>query len=218
MGFFRHPGLNTNAFLNEKESVLTSFSLFASAEQTKIEFGTYFRKAYAAELYAELLKEFRSVLADAVKMVMDAGKLVPVEEVQARKSSQVERQASTEATQPVASTKPMTIKEKQDFIVKLFAREHKECTLKIEDAERLRLYGKGLVFAISKERVDLIFVHYDAFQSRMEEVKTFIANRHPDLKTGFQYNRINMKLEFESDITKVFYTLREAITSFHLIQ
>ena len=63
----------------------------------------------------------------------------------------------------------------------------------------------------------MIFARYEVYQSRMEEIKGFITAKHPDLKVWFQYNRINMKLESESEIARMFFTVREAVTSFHLI-
>ena len=37
------------------------------------------------------------------------------------------------------------------------------------------------------------------------------------MKVWVQYNRINLKLEYEKDITEVFFTMREAVGAFALI-
>jgi hypothetical protein len=212
---FHNSNLNTSVYLNEKEAVLTSFGLFA-AEQTGIEFGACFRKAYAAAMFVELLKEVQVIMAGTVRMEIENAKLVSQEEVWARNAKPEVKTTSDETLRPI-STKILTVKEKQEVILKIFTREYQDCTLKIEDAERMRLYGKGIVFALSKERVDIIFVHYEAFQSQLEAVKQFMIAKHPDIKMWFQYNRINMKLELESEIVNVFPTVGEAVTSFGLI-
>jgi hypothetical protein len=211
---FHNPNLHTSVYLSEKEAVLTSFGLFA-AEQTGIEFGTCFRKAYAAAMFTELLKEVQVIMAGATRMEIERANLVSQEEVWARNVKQEIKTTGDETLR--ISTKILTVKEKQEVILKIFSREYKDCTLKIEDAERMRLYGKGIVFALSKERVDIIFVHYEAFQSQLEAVKQFMMAKHPDIKMWFQYNRINIKLEFESEIANVFPTVGEAVTAFSLI-
>jgi hypothetical protein len=42
--------LNTSAYFNEKEAVITSHRFFA-AQESSIEFGIYFRKTYAKEMH-----------------------------------------------------------------------------------------------------------------------------------------------------------------------
>jgi hypothetical protein len=211
----RKDDLNTSAYFNEKEAVLTSLQFFGPREKS-IEFGTYIRKTYASAMYGELLAEFRAMLAQAMKMVIEDQKLVTEEEVYERKKQILESQPRNEEPSPV-STKILTIKEKQGVILKIFARECPDCTVKIEDAERIRLYGKGIVLTLSNERVDLIFVHYSALQSQMDEVKAVIQSKHPQLKVWVLYNRINLKLEYEKDITELFFTMREVVNAFSLI-
>lgn len=218
ISIFCQPHLKTNAYLNEKEAVLSSFGLFSPSKQPGIEFGTYFRKAYAPEVHAELLKEFRSILGRAVKMVVENGKLVSEEElIQTRKEVIPEVSSLDDGAPAILSTKVLTVKEKRDVVLKLFSRENKDCTIKIEDTERLRIVGKGIVLVLSDERVDMVFVYYEAFQSRIEEIKKFIMTKHPELKVWFQYNRINMNLNRESEIASVFFTIRETVAAFKLI-
>jgi hypothetical protein len=211
----QNSDLNTSAYFNEKEAVITSHRFFA-AQESSIEFGIYFRKTYAKQMHTELVAQFRTMLANSMKMIIENEKLVSQEEIFERNSKIIEARPKDEEPPPIL-TKLLTVKEKQGVILKVFARECPDCTLKVEDAERIRLYGKGIVLALSNERVDLIFVHYSALQAKMEEVKSFILSKHPELKVWVQYNRINLKLEYEKDITEVFFTMREVVNTFSLI-
>lgn len=214
--FHFNQRLNTSVYLNEKEAVFTSFSRFAPSEQNATEFGVFFRKKYAAQLYDELLKESREILGQSTKMVIEDSGFISAEELWERRQK-LQEAKSPEEISLTNSAKPLTIKEKQELILKLFAREYKDCTIKVEDAERLRVYGRGIVLALSKERVDMIFVHYEAYQSRMEEVKQFLAERNPEMKVWFQYNRINMKLERETEIASAFTVVNEMVLRYKLV-
>ena len=213
ISLYCNASLNTSAYLNETEGVVSSFKLFAPTEQHGIEFGVYFRKLYSKDMYDELLKESRTMHTDGIKMVVENAGLVSYEDVIARMPKP---EVPDEAI--ILATKKLSVKEKQKVILKIFARECKECTMKIEGEDRLRIVGKGIVLALSNERVDVIFVHYTTFQARIEEVKKYILSSHPNLKAWFQYNRINMNLESEGEIANVFPTLRQAMTSFELIE
>jgi hypothetical protein len=218
----QNSNLNTSAYFNEKEAILTSHRFFAAQEQS-IEFGTYFKKSYAASMFAELHREFKTILIESMKMVIEDQKFIREEEVIARNievNENREREARLLKDEDPAGpmlTKLLTVKEKQTILLKIFKRECPDCTLKIEDAERIRLVGKGIVLALSTERVDLIFVHYSTLQAKMDEVKAFILSKHPDHKVWVQYNRINLKLEYEKDITEMFFTMREVVDAFNLI-
>jgi hypothetical protein len=212
----RKSDLNTSVYFNEKEAVVTSLQFFGLREKT-IEFGTYIRKTYASAMYGEIMSEFRTMLAHSMKMVIQDQKLVTEEEVYERKKQIFESQPKIEEPAPI-STKILTVKEKQGVLLKIFARECPDCTVKVEDADRIRLYGKGIVLNLSGDRVDLIFVHYSALQARMEEVKAHISSKHPEVKVWVLYNRINLKLEYEKDITAMFFTMRDVVGVFNLIE
>ncbi len=213
---FHNANINTSILLTEKEAVISSFNPFVDPVPDVIEFGTYFRKAYAAEMHAHLLQEFRKIWSDSVRMVFHENTLISQEAWVASMPKEPEVKAVKPGDPVLMSTKRLTVKEKQDVVLKVFKREHPDCTIKVEDAERIRIYGRGMVLSLSNERVDLIFVHYETYQARTEEVKSFITARHPDLKFWFQYNRINMQLQYEKEINDVFFTVRECVSAFAL--
>ncbi len=215
INIFQSTNLNTSVCLTEKASIISALSLFAPSFEDGVEFGTSFQKTYAAEMHNQLLEEFRRIWGDCVKMVLDDGKLITQAEWSARmpKEPEVIRPS---ADPVVMSTKKLTVKEKQEVIVKIFSREYQTCVLKVEDAERLRITGRGMVLNLSSERVDLIFIHYETFKTRLEEVQAFIMSRHPNVKFWFQYNRINMQLQFEKEIAEVFVTVGDAVSEFKL--
>lgn len=221
ISIFQCATLNTNLCLTDKEGIISSHNIFSPSADAKIEFGTYFRKSYAAEMHLAVLEEFRKVWGDSVKMVFDDGKLVSYESVLAKKSVEAKAKVEVKVAEPgeayVMLTKKLTVKEKQNVILKTFARAYENCAIKVEDAERLRVVGQGMVLNLSVDRVDLIFVHYETFQSRLEEIKEFVTTRHPELNFWFQYNRINMQLQYEKDIVAVFQTIQSLVSEFKLI-
>ena len=218
VGLFQFKDVNTNFFMNEKMALVPSFHHFSSNNLNN-QFAISFKKLYSSHLYEDLLNGFRTIHRDSQKMVLANEELVSYESLLEKQHQEREIILSQ---QPVAvaitpSTKKLSIKQKQLCITQVFERECSECTIKQEGADRLRLYGKGIALALSKERVDIIFVHYDAYQSKLEDVKSFILTKHPDLQVWFQYNRINIKLETESEIVDVFPTFKQVILSFSLI-
>jgi hypothetical protein len=215
VNFYRSSELNTSAYFSEKEAVLTSFQLFVPSSQVRAEFGVFFKKAYSGGMHDELVKECNRLQTSAARMVIDNNEVLSWEEAQARKPK-----IDYTVSEPVIATsdKKLTVKEKQKFILNLFARECKDCNIKIEGEDRLRLYGKGIALALTKERIDIIFVQYNTYIAKMEDVKQFVTAKHPKLKVWFQYNRINMNLESENEIESVFPTLRHAMTSFQLLE
>jgi hypothetical protein len=217
VGLFHSKGLNTGLFMNEKIALLPTATHLNSDHHSNIQFATFFKKSYSATTYEELLNGFRNIHRDAVKMIAVDEQLVSYESVLEKQQQAREIKIAAEPVMIVPSSKKLSIKEKQAAIIQLFERECKDCTVKAEGADRVRLYGKGIALALSKERVDIIFVHYDVYQSKLEDVKSFIFAKHPNLQAWFQYNRINLQLEKESEIVEVFPTLKEVVLSFNLI-
>lgn len=216
ISIYHHEHLHVNANFNEKEAVVTSLNISGEIEESNIEFGIYFRKNYAADMYEKLLSESKRIQRQAVKMVLHNGKLIERSIVEIRPPI-----AATDTQQQAASSpdfsKKLTVKEKQYLILDIFSKECKDCVIKVEDHERIRVQGKGIVIFTNKEKVEVIFVRYDTYNLNKDAVKEYIITRHPDLQLWLTYNRITISVDRREEVISVFSTIKDALTSLNLV-
>jgi hypothetical protein len=217
---YSHEHLHAKAYFSEREAVITSYNLFSGeGGSITVDFGMCFPKEEQPDVYEQLVKDSQLLESKSKNMKLTDSKLVDEASLKPKpekKYREVKVSVKTPASTPV-NEKILTVKEKQKFIHDTFAALCPECQVKIEDGERMRVQGKGIVVFTSKERVEVIFVRYGIYQSRMEEVKQFIQSRHPDHGIWFNYNRITMSVDKASEISLLFPIIKEAITSLALV-
>lgn len=214
VSIYRHEHVHVNTVFSEKEAVVTSLDLTGPVEESNVEFGIYFRKSYAAEMHEKLLAESKAIRLQGVKMAMHQGTLVELAKIEIPLPVEADK---VPPSSMAAAAKKLTPREKQNLILELFSKECQGCVVKVEDHERMRLQGKGIVVFTNKERVELIFVRYEHYNSKKEEVKAYILSQHPGLKVWVTYNRITVNAERSDDIVGLFTTVKNAVTSLSLV-
>jgi|GEM_PF-4547946 len=206
--------LHGKLYFNENEGVVSSFNLFSGEPLSSIEFGVHFTRASHPGMFAKVLTDSESILHQSLLMRIEDARLVEVPVVRMKPEKKPPK-APVESS--LADSKKLTPKEKQNLILELFSTECKECVIKVEDHERLRVQGAGIVVFTNKERVEIIFVRYAAFNPLKDEVKEYIESQHPGLQIWVTYNRMTINVETSHEVISLFSTIKEALTTFQLV-
>lgn len=216
LSVYSHEQLHAKAYFNEKEAIITSFNLSGNEGERSIEYGIYFTREESPEAFDSLLNDSMKLLADCREMKIEDSRLVEKPVIRAVPPVSEIKPIAAEGL--VADPdKKLTPKERQNLLLRIFSTEYKECAIKVEDSERLRVQGSGIVLFTNKQRTEVIFVRYDAYKSQLEEIKEFITSRHPDLPIWFNYNRITLNVEKAPEIISLFATIKAAVTAFNLV-
>lgn len=225
LSLYCNPALRYNTTFNEHEAVMHSVSTTAHTAPEEIHSGIHFKKKYASEMHDKLLSETKEIRNNGVKMTVNAGQLVDYLKLQETFiKAEEERKASTPVTTenptptstPVYGNKKLTVKEKQKLILDTFAEQCPDCQVKVEDAERIRIQGKGIVVFTNKEKIEIIFVRYDTFNAKKEEFKEHILRQHPALPIWCTYNRITLHADKADEIVTLFGSFKNALLLFGL--
>lgn len=229
LSLYCNPGLRYNTTFNEHEAVMHSVSTTSHTAENEIHSGIHFKKKYASEMHEKLLSETKEIRNNGTKMTVNAGQLVDYLKLQetfikaqeANKEKTVESSARTDSPAtdthtPVYGNKKLTVKEKQKLILDTFAGQCPDCQVKVEDAERIRIQGKGIVVFTNKEKIEIIFVRYDIFNAKKEEFKEHVLRLHPGLPIWCTYNRITLHADKADEIVTLFKSIRESLALFGL--
>jgi hypothetical protein len=217
LSIFSTDQLHAKAYLSNKEAVVSSFNLLSAAPKS-VEFGIYFSKKGDNEMFTDLLKEVDVIKNYSKQMRVDGSRIVeiPIVKEKPQRTLPEKIEIPHEALQNLQARK-LSPNEKQKLIQELLKKENGSCVIKIEDKERLRLPGSGIVVFTSKERVELIFVRYATFDSLKEELKEYIQSQNPDVQIGVHYNRITFKADKNDEILKLYPTVKAALVAFELL-
>jgi hypothetical protein len=205
--------LHAKAYLNEREAIVSSFNLMSGEASGSIDFAVQIFRADHPDIFDRIRAESEGIRDLSLRMRIDQSKLVevPVERAKPEKK----------APKPLAAvsieSKKLTSREKQNLILELFAKECQDCSVKVEDHERLRVQGSGVVIFTSKERVEVIFVRYAAFNLQKDNVKEYILSEHPGLQVWTSYNRMTFNVDKSHEVVGLFSTVKEALVFFKLV-
>jgi hypothetical protein len=209
--------LHARAYFNEKEGIVTSFNLLSGEGTYNIDYGIHLTKSANSDMYGNILSETQLVVNQSRQMRIEQSKLVEVPVVRQKPEPKpVEKRETAEVMPGLDPTKKLTTKEKQNLLLELFSKECKDCLIKVEDAERLRIHGAGIVLFTNKERVEIIFVRYASFTPLKDEIKEYILAVHPEIKIWVTYNRITINADRADEVISLFSTVKEAITAYNL--
>jgi hypothetical protein len=215
-----HEHLHAKAYFSEREAVITSYNLLSNEGGTvTIDFGVCMSKEEQPVVYEQLVRDSKDVESKSKNMKLVESKLVDEESLKPKaekKLREVKVSVKVPPIVPGVGGKSLTPKEKQALIVEIFKNECPDCQLKIEDGERMRIQGKSIVIFTPKEKVEVIFVRYAIFQSKVEMVKEFFAERHPTHGIWCNYNRITLHADKADEVKMLFPSVKEAITSLAL--
>ena len=216
-----HEHLHAKAYFSESEAVITSYNLLSNEGGTvTIDFGLCFQKAEQPEAYEQLLKESRVVESKSKNMKLMESKLVDEDSLKPppeKKYREVKTSVKAPPIVPGVGGKSLTPKEKQALVVEIFNEQCPDCQVKVEDGERMRVQGKSIVIFTPKERVEVIFVRYATFQSKLDQVKEFFQDKHPGHGIWCTYNKITLSADKPEEVRMLFPSVREAITSLGLV-
>ena len=204
--------LHAKAYFNEQEGIVTSFNLLSGEASGTIEFGVHFSRAADPSVYDQLLSVTEVLKKDSMKMRADAAKLVEIP------SPKIipERRRVTLPEGIVVESKKLNPREKQTLILDLLTREAGDCLVKVENQERLRIQGPGIVIFTNKDRIEIIFVRYGTFNSCKEQLKEFLQVQHPGLQVWVTYNRITFTIDKSDEVISLFYTMKDGLSAFGL--
>jgi hypothetical protein len=228
LSLYCNPSLRYNATFSEKEVIIHSLCLTSSSETSDIHSGVHYKQKYASEMYEKILEETKSIRNNGTKMIFHQGRLeeyMKVQEVfikaEEEKKIVAAQSSTTSAAIPMElpnyGSKKLTPKEKQKVIHDMFAVHCPDCVVKLEDSERIRLQGKGVVVFTNKEKIEIIFVRYDTFNACKEGFKTQILQKHPGLPIWCTYNRITLHVDKADEIINLFSSMRDSLVSFNLV-
>jgi hypothetical protein len=216
-----HEHLHAKAYFSESEAVVTSYNLLSNeGGSVTIDFGVYFSRAEQPDVYDQLLKDSRVVEGNSKNMKLVESKLVDEDTLKPKpekKYREVKVSVKAPPIVPGVGGKSLTAKEKQALILQIFREECKDCELKIEDGDRMRVQGKSIVIFTPKEKVEIIFVRYATFQSKVEAVKQFFAEKHPGHGIWCSYNKITLSADKPEEVRMLFPSVKDAITSLALV-
>jgi HKD family nuclease len=205
MTILSHEHLHAKAYFNEHEAVVTSFNLSQGNEVKNVEFGIYFNKTDSEEMFNKLLNESRMVQKQSKKVVVDPVSM-SMKEV-------VEAPVLQVKPKPVDTNRVLSVIEKQECIKEIFSTICPDCSVKNEEAERLRIERRGIVLFTNAERVDIIFDNTKKYQLKKDEIEKSILLKHPNLNVWFNNNRINIYVSTKVEVVALFHSFREVLTS-----
>ena len=218
LSIYTNPSIRFNTTFNEHEAVTHSLCITSNAEPGDIHSGIHFKKKYASVMYEHLLEEVKKVRNNGTKMTLHQGQLHDYLKIQTDLiKAEEERKPIPQTPEAVIyGSKKLTAKERQKLIVDTFGSQCPDCSIKVEDAERIRIQGKGLVVFTNKEKSEVIFVRYDSFNARKDEFKEHILRKHPGLKIWCTYNRITLHVDKAEEVVSVFISIKDALQFFGL--
>jgi hypothetical protein len=222
LSLYSNPGLRYNTTFNEHEAVIHSISTTSHIAEDEIHSGVHFKKKYASEMHEKLLGETKEIRNNGTKMTVNGGQLVDYLKLQetfvkAEEEKKINLPPPTSTDAPVYGSKKLTVKEKQKLILDTFAEQCPDCQVKIEDAERVRVQGKGIVVFTNKEKIEIIFVRYDTFNAKKEEFKEHVLRLHPGLPIWCTYNRITLHADKADEIITLFASIKNGLALFGLV-
>jgi phosphatidylserine/phosphatidylglycerophosphate/cardiolipin synthase-like enzyme len=219
LSLYCSPSLRYNATFSEKEVIMHSLCVTSSEDALAIHSGVHYKRKYASEMYEQILSETKEIRNNATKMVFHQGRLEEYLKVQEVfiKTEEEKKTAAVPGELPNYGSKKLTAKEKQKLILDTFAVHCPECVVKVEDSERIRVHGKGVVVFTNKEKIEVIFVRYDNFNARKEDFKAHILKKHPELPIWCTYNRITLNVDKADEIINLFTSIRDSLLLFSLV-
>lgn len=213
LSIYSAENIHAKAYFSEREAIVTSFNLLSGEGTYSLEFGVAFSKQEHPDLYAKLFDESQKLVKLARQMRIEDSKLAEIPIVRPKIVRTQQEKIPEGLSIP---NKRLTPKEKHALILELFAKECADCQVKVEDNERLRIPGSGIVVFVNKERVEIIFVRYTTFNQIKEEVREYILSGHPGLQVWVNYNRIIVQAEQSEEVAMLFMTVKDAVKAFNL--
>jgi hypothetical protein len=219
LSLYCSAALRYNATFSEKEVIVHSLCLTSPEDESAIHSAVHYKRKYASEMYEEILNETKEIRNKGTKMIFHQGRLeenLKVQEVFIKQEEE-KKPLPSPGELPNYGSKKLTAKEKQKLILDTFAVHCPDCAVKVEDSERIRIQGKGVVVFTNNEKIEVIFVRYDNFNSRKEDFKAHILKKHPELPIWCTYNRITLNIDKADEIINLFASIRDALLQFSLV-